>query len=56
MREWPEALAVLDQTQPDMFHKLALDEETHSGLPEENVRLFEQSPYACSVFLICCVI
>ena len=30
---------MLDQTQPDMFRKLALDEDAHSGLPEENVRL-----------------
>jgi len=37
VREWPESLAMLDQTQPDMFHKLALDEDMHQGLPEENV-------------------
>ncbi|KAK2165875.1 hypothetical protein NP493_1345g00047 [Ridgeia piscesae] len=37
VREWPESLAMLDQTQPDMFHKLALDEDMHQGLPEENI-------------------
>ena len=38
---------MLDQTQPDMFRKLALDEDAHSGLPEENVRFL-----SLSIFLV----